>query len=75
MFLSLPSCLVMYLPDPPENCRLNVKTLPKNLTFKKKIAKNCHFFQKIANANGNFRKKRQFLAIFLKKCQVFLAIF
>jgi len=28
--------------DPPENCHLTVKKLPKNLPLKKNIAKNCH---------------------------------
>ena len=33
-------------PDPPENCHLTVKKLPKTSTFfSKKIDKNCHFFK------------------------------
>ena len=36
------------LPDPPENCHLNVKKLPKTGVFFFLIDKNCHFFNKIA---------------------------
>ena len=38
--------------------------------FFKKIAKNCHFFQKIAIGNGNFLKKKTIFGI-KKKSQVF----
>ena len=39
--------------DPPDNCQLNVKKL-KNLTFKKKIDENCHFFNKIQAKMSSF---------------------
>jgi len=42
--------------------------IAKNLTFKKKCQKKCHFFNKI---EGNFVEKRQFFEINVK----FLAIF
>ena len=46
-----------YASDPPENCHLTVKKLPKNLTFfPKKMPKNFIFFKK--NANGNFFQKK-----------------
>ena len=41
-----------YTPDPPENCQLNVK----KIDFKK-LAKIVNFFNKIANAIGNFVEK------------------
>ena len=44
-------------PDPPENCHLNVKKLPKTWHFFKKIAKNFHFFQK--NCQWHFKKKKR----------------
>ena len=56
-----------YTPDPPENCHLNVKKMAKNFFL---IDKNCLFFQKNCQSQI-FLKKRKFLAIFLKKCQVF----
>ena len=50
-------------PDPPENCHLTVKKLPKTWHFFKKIAKIFHFFQK--NCQWKFfSKKLKFLAIF-----------
>ena len=35
-----------WVPDPPENCHLNVKKLPKLDIFFKIIATNFHFFEK-----------------------------
>ena len=56
-----------WVPDPPENCHLTVKKLPKTWHFYNKIAQNFHFFHW-----QFFWKKWKFLAIFfLKKCQVF----
>jgi len=48
--------------DPPENCHLTVKKLPKTWHFSKKIVKNCYFFQ--INCHCQFWKKSPFLAIF-----------
>ena len=36
---------LLWVSDPPENCHLNVKKLPKTYIFFKKIAKNCQFLQ------------------------------
>ena len=45
------------VPDPPENCHLNVKKFPKT-TFFQKIDKNCLFFNKISISN--FVEKNDF---------------
>ena len=58
--------------DPPENCHLTVKKLPKTCHFFPKNAKNFHFFQKNCHCHWQFFwKKWKFLAFFGKKCQVF----
>ena len=40
-------------PDPPENCQLNVKKLPKNLTF---FSTKLSFFIEKCQVLGNFKK-------------------
>ena len=71
--------------DPPENCQVNVKKLPKTWYFFQKIAKNLTFFSKKLPkififfkkiANGNFFEKNEnFWQFFWKKKVKFLAIF
>ena len=61
-------------PDPPENCHLTVKKLPKSWhIFQKNCPKFSFFFKKIAI--GNFFEKMKIFGYFLKKNVKFLAIF
>ena len=54
--------------DPPQNCHLNVKKLPKTCLFFK-LPKIIIFFKTIAN--GNFCEKMIIFGKFFFKCQVF----
>ena len=60
--------------DPPENCHLTGKKLPKSWHFFEKIAKKFHFFKKIANGNF-FEKKENFWHFFLEKMSSFWQFF
>ena len=63
-FLSMVSMTEIFVSDPPENCHLTVKKLPKTWHLKKLT----NFSTKLPMA---ILKKWQFLSIFLKKCQVY----
>jgi len=60
-----------YRADPPENCHLTIKKLPKTwYFFPPKMTNFFIFFQK--NCHWHFFwKKLKFLSIFLNNCQVF----
>ena len=51
---------ILCVSDPPKNCHLTVKKVPKTCHFFKKIDKNCHFFP-----------TKLPMAIFLKKSHNF----
>ena len=56
--------------DPPEDCHLTVKKLPKTWHFFKKNATNFHFFKKIATGNF-FEKNENFWQFFDSQLAIF----
>ena len=60
-------------PDPPENCHLTVKKLPKTYFFQKKLTKIFIFLNKIAN--GIFVEKMSIFVNCFEKNVKFLVIF
>ena len=51
--------------NPPENCHLNVKKLPKNFPFFQKNCQKFSFLLKKMKILGNLKKKSQVFVIFL----------